>query len=806
MLKNYLLTALRQLSKNRLYSMINILGLVAGLSVYLFGSLLVEYEQSHDAFFEDSDRIYSVATVLSVNANIGLRAIDSAYSALGPIIRTQIPEVEVVSRSTRSEFLVTLGANDFYQTILFVEDGFTDIFDLDYIEGDSSALKEPLGLLMTKSAARKYFGEGPVLGRVIILDHDKVLTVRAVVEDLPLNSHFNSALVFPSRFEFVAPLTLLKTDTFDPIEGDWGNLNLGDLTYVKIPAGFTGEWLQTEVDKIYEEHFPLKEDDFVSAFEVRKLAEANTFLWSATGMPVIETIQLLALLVLIIAIVNYTNLATAQSLRRTREVGLRKTMGAGPGQLLAQFLVESVLITSIAMVISIVILEIVIPPFNAMLGKALVLDYGKILVWLVSTTLIVGLVAGTYPAYLITRTSPMHALRDSVATSVRGGYFRSLMLGVQFAISIFMMAIVMVVYFQNAKLEESGNIFPRSQVVTLQRLDVDSIQMRLDSLRNELLAIPGVTGVAYSGQVPFEQRTSRLEVSAVQGDDAEKVDPNLIDVGEGFFALYDIKILKGRSLGTEISDDMAKEDVFNLNVVVNKMFLDQIGYSLDSIDSVFYDLGDEDQPRRYRIVGIVEDQNFLGFHNQLRPIVFIQQPDGFRIGSIRIQGREVAATLADIEKVWKRVIPDYPIQLHFLDETFENVFKIFAGMGIALAGFAFLAMALSMVGLFGLAAFMVERRTREIGIRKVMGANKMQIVSLLIWQFSKPVMWACLVALPLAYLASNTYLDFFQNRLSLAGGFILLAGLLGISLAWAIVSVHALKVANQNPIHALRYE
>ncbi len=806
MLLNYLVTAFRQLSKNRLYSAINILGLVAGLTVYLFGSLLVEYEQSHDAFFEDSDRIYSVATGLSANANVGIRAIDSAYSALGPILEAQIPELEVVSRTSRSEFLVTQGANNFYQTILFVDDGFTDIFALEYVEGDSSALDDPLGILITRSAAEKYFGKGSALGRLLTLDHDKALTVRAVVKDLPLNSHFNSALVFPSSFEFVAPYSLLKTKEFDPEAGNWGSLNLGDLTYIKIPAGFTQEWLQSRIDEVYQDHFPLKEEDFVSGFEVRKLVEANTFLWAAIGMPVIETIQLLALLVLIVAIVNYTNLATAQSLRRTREVGLRKTMGAGRNQLLVQFLVESLLIAGIAMVISLGILELVVQPFNELLGKALMMDYSKIIPWLVTTTLVVGLVAGTYPAYLITRTNPIDALRDGAATSVRGGYFRSLMLGVQFAISIFMTAIVLVVYFQNSKLEESGDIFPRSQVVTLQRLDVDSVQERLDALKNELLTIPGVAGVAFSGQVPFEQRTSRLEVSVVQGEDAEKLDPNLIEVGEGFFALYDIKLLMGRELGRSISDDIVKEDVYSANVVVNKMFLDLLGYSLDSIDTVFYELSDEGQSRRYRIVGVVEDQNFLGFHNQLRPIVFIQQPKAFRMGSIRIKGRDIAATLADIERVWKRVIPDYPVQLHFLDETFENVFKIFAGMSSTLAGFAFLAMALSMVGLFGLAAFMVERRTREIGIRKVMGANKQQIVSLLIWQFSKPVIWACFIALPLAYLASSTYLDFFQNRLPLVGGFVLLAGLLGVLLAWAIVSVHALKVANRNPIHALRYE
>lgn len=274
----------------------------------------------------------------------------------------------------------------------------------------------------------------------------------------------------------------------------------------------------------------------------------------------------------------------------------------------------------------------------------------------------------------------------------------------------------------------------------------------------------------------------------------------------GFFALYNIPLLSGRLLGEEISDDTVKEDVYAANVIVNELLLVKLGYALDSENPVFHDFSNTRPSRTYSIVGVVPDQNFLGFHNQIKPMIFLMNPDDYRVASVRIRGRGIQATLADIENTWDEVMPDYPIQVQFLDETFNDVFKIYSAMTKTMTGFAFLAMTLSMVGLFGLAAFMVERRTREIGIRKVMGASLGQIVRLLIWQFSKPVMWASLVSLPAAYFASNTYLDFFADRLSLPGGIIALAGITGILLSWGIVSIHAYRIATTNPVHALRYE
>lgn len=807
MLKNYLISAWRNILKNRLYAAINILGLVVGLSVYVFSSLLASYEHSHDLFFKNAQRTFTVGSIFSATADIGVNQTDGVYSALGPFIESEVPEIEAVARTLHREFLVSIDADDYYQGIRFADAALLKIFDLEYIEGDDSALDDPMGLLLTETAANKFFGNDTALGKTVTLDHDTTLHVTAVVRDLPPNTHFNSAIAGSNQFEVVAPLAALKAAADYDLAGDWGNLSMGDMTYMLLPADTPESWVQSKLDGLYDSHYP-DESELITRFRVRPLVEANTIIWDAIGLPVIEVIQLLGLLVLVVAIVNYTNLATAQSLGRAREVGMRKTMGAGQGQLLLQFLIESLSIATISMFVALAFLEIMVPLFNSSMGRALSINYTVTLPWLVLTTLIVGLVAGAYPSYMITQTSPIEALRDGGSKGVKGSLFRSIMLGLQFAISIFMLAIVLVVYFQNSKIESSSQIYPKSQILTLQRLQVESIQERLETLRNELKAIPGVTDVAYSSQVPFEQNNSSFIAGPVQGDEAQAFMMNHISVDFDFMQTYDIPLLKGRPLSREVSGDVLLEDQTEINVIVNELALTRLGFAsaADAINKIFYDFSKERETRAYTIVGVMPDQNFLGLFNKIKPIVFWVVPKNYRIGSIRIRGVGMQATIQAIENAWDEVIPDYPIQTLFLDETFGEIFSIISAMTKVLSGFAFLALTLSMIGLFGLAAFMAESRTKEIGIRKVMGASLIQIVRMLIWQFSKPVMWALLVALPVAYFASNIYLDFFADRLELTEGIVLGSGIIAVAFSWAIVAIHAVKIARSSPINALRHE
>jgi putative ABC transport system permease protein len=808
MIKNYLLIAWRQILKNKLYASINILGLVVGISVYIYGSLLVTYERSHDAFYENSARIFTAGSLFSATANIGVAETDGIYTAFAPFIIAEVEELEEVARIVQAEFLLSVDDEHFYQNIRFADPSFMKIFNFDYLEGDDRALDDPSGLLMTKSSATKFFGSSPALGRVLTLDHGMSLHVTAVVADLPPNTHFNSSIVGGNKFEMVAPLAALNRVSDYDLAGNFNNLSSGDYTYILLPEDKSRAWLQAKLDAVYERHFPTEVREFITGINVRPLVEANTMLWDAVGLPVLDSIRILAFLVLVVAIANYTNLATAQSLGRSREIGLRKTMGASRGQLVIQFMVESLCIAAISMLIALAILEVVVPIFNVAMGRGVVLDYSVTLPWLLFTTLGVGLVAGAYPAYLITRASPIDALRDGGAKGAKGGRVRSVMLGLQFSISIFMLALVLVVYFQNQEIESSSRIYPKSEIITLERLDVESIRPRLGTLRNELEALPGVEKVAYSSLLPYTFSSSRFLGGRVQGDKDASVMINRVIVDEHFLSTYNIPLLAGRDFSVEVANDTLVEEVFAVNVILNELAIRKLGFSSpnDALNQVFYDFPDDRETRAYTIVGIMPDQNFQGFHQQIKPTAFYHYPDELRYASIRVSGDTLADTLIEVEAVWDDVIPDYPIQSEFLDDTFNQIFQIFGAMTIFIGGFAFIALALSLIGLFGLSAFMAESRTKEIGIRKVMGANMIQIVQLLIWQFSKPALWALLVAMPLAYLAADTYLNFFANRIGITAGIVAGAGVVAVVFAWVIVAVHAIKIARANPIKALRHE
>ena len=809
MIENYFTSAWRQLVKNKLYASINVLGLVVGLAIYVFGTLLVDYEQGHDRFFANYDRIYTAGSVFSPTANVGITENTGIYTGFKPLIETDAPEIEAVVRTVNREFLVSAAKDDYYQEVRFADNEFFSIFDFEFVEGDSSALMDPLGVVLSEDAADKFFGDGVALGKTLTLDHETQLHVTGVIKNLRRDSHFVSTLLGDAEFELLAPLSALNRATDYDLAGNFNNLSGGDLTYILLPEGKGLSWLQDVLDGIYENRFPEDEREFISSIKARPISQANTIIWDMIGIPVISSVRLLAFLVLVVAIVNYTNLATAQSLGRAREVGIRKTMGAQRHQLLIQFLVEGVLITLVSMFIAMALIELIIPNFNAVTDKVLTLDYANTLPWLLATTLIVGLVAGVYPAYLITRVTPIDALRDKSSSGSGSNRFRSVMLGVQFSIAIFMLALVLVVFFQNKKVEEAGDIYPKSQIIVLPRIGVESIQNRHETFKSEVLKIPGVELVSYSSDVPYRQNNSSTKVGPVKGEEENSFSIKQLAVDEDFFETYKIPVLAGRNLSSGIAQDVLKRDMLELNVVVNELAAEKLGYdpkSLETIGKTYYDFPDEREARAFHIVGIVPTQNFQGFHNEAKPGVFFLRPEDFVDVSIRVKGRNLADTLETIEETWKVVIPEYPMQSEFLDATFEDTYSVFRSMNQVLGGFAFVALTLSLIGLFGLAAFMAQSRTREIGIRKVMGANMIQIVRLLILQFSQPVMWALIFALPLSYFAASQYLNFFADRISLPIGIVLLAGLVTVLFSWAIVAIHAVGVARANPIAALRHD
>jgi putative ABC transport system permease protein len=815
MFGNYIKLALRNLFKNRLYATINVVGLTIGLTVYLFANLMAEYENTHDAFFEKADHIFSVGSIVNPAADMGIKEIDAVFSAVGPLIKTDLnQDVEGVARTIRRQYLLSVGDKHFYQDMIFADTDFTKIFDFNYISGDGTVINDPSSIIITKSMAEKLFpGENP-MGKTITLDHKDNLTIAAVIEDLPANSHFGSSLVNEQKFQFVASLQAYERISSWSMEGQWSNLSMGNNTYVLTKNIHDKAWLQTKIDGIYERHVSEERQELISGFRIRSVVEINSAVWDMIGIPVIGSIKILSIMILIVACVNYTNLATAQTLRRTREVGLRKALGAGKPELLAQFLIESVTVTLLAMFAAIAILELIIPLFNEASGKVVALDYAGILPWLTMTTLSVGLLAGAYPSYLITRTNAIEALRDLGSKGKGSSRFRSIMVGLQFGLSIFMLAGVTVMYTQNIMLKESSNIFPKDQVVNLNRINTTDIRPRWETLKTQLKALPGVEDVSLVSQIPFDQSTSAVGGTQHRGDKATEVPLNILAGDEDFITTFDMKLIAGRYLSKDVArDTMIRNDereitVFELNVLVNELALSQLGFASPdaAVGQIFYDIPEERETIVYTIVGVVKDVNFMGLWNGVKSNVIYNDPLRNNYMSIKMKGGMIPKTIEDIEATWKEIVPDYPIQRAFLSETFEGVFGIFKALNAALAIFAAVALLLALIGLFGLAAFMAQQRTKEIGLRKVMGAKVSQIIKLLIWQFSIPVFGALVIALPLSYLSSSVYLDFFSDRIPMPIVSLLMTGAIAILLSWITVAIHAARVAHTNPINALRYE
>ena len=617
-------------------------------------------------------------------------------------------------------------------------------------------------------------------------------------------------IIMDAPFEMVMPIKALSKMTGFDEAGDWYNLGLQNMSYVLLPEHLDGEWLQAQLDNMYERIIPDRAKELLGGFWIVPLQDANTAIWDSFGLPVINVIEILGFLVLIVACVNYTNLATAQSLGRSREVGMRKTMGAGRGQLLVQFLIESIVVATVAMVAAVAVLELVIPLFNNAANKGLALDYLATLPYLIATILAVGLGAGLYPAWLITRSSPIDALRDTARKGKKGSLMRSVMIGGQFAISAFMLAIVSIVFMQNEQVKQESYEFPRSEIYVLQRLDSEAVAGRLDTLRNELEALPNVDSVSYGFQVPYEQNNVTTNVAAAPGDEAGKFTMQQLLMTPEYLDTYDIPVMAGRPLRRDMANDKIVEGDEVANVLINELAVQSLGFASneDAVNQRFYGFAEEEWNtiREFVIVGVVPTQNITGLFNSEKPWMYAWSEPMLRIGSVRISGGNMLEAVENIEAVWDRVYPEYPMQGRFLDDVFDDVYNVLKLMNTALAGFAFLALALAMFGLFGLAAFMATQRTKEIGVRKVLGASSAQIARLLVWQFSRPVLWALVVALPAAFFASNIYLDFFADRVESPLLILAVAGAIAVMLAWGTVAGHAFRIARANPVLALRYE
>lgn len=808
MILSYITIALRNLLKHKLFALINIVGLTLGLLIFMFSVLLATYEENHDHMFDKRERIYTLASKFAPTSGEAIGLYPDSATAYGPLIRNRLPELEAVARAVHRIKQVTIDNDSYYLGTRFVDKDFTRIFNFNYIHGDETALDRPDGLMLTRSLAEQLFGSADAMGKTVKVEQSIELQVTAVIEDIAADSHLNSDMRPKYALGLIASYhALTQIDKFT-LEGEMGNNSAA--IYVLLPENRDQSWLQHEADAMFDAHTPEEDREYTEALRVRPLIMSNTMVWDAMGFPVMIAAQVLGLMVLIIAALNYTNLAAAQSFGRVREVGLRKALGASKEQLLQQFLIESLTIASFAMLLALAAIEWLVPLYNSGTGKAVALNYSQVLPYAIGITLLVGLGAGAYPAYQISRHQPIESLRGGANKAGGSQWFRNILIAAQFSLSIFMLAMVMVVYFQNAKMQELSASFNKSDTLVLGRMDVEAIVPKQEALKQQLLNKEGIASASYSNAVPFQSGGYRRRAAARAGDDAGRFDVSFVSIDFDYLRNYRQELIAGRNFDKQRSQDIFEDLRTTINVIVNERMLQKLGISSAeaAIGQNFYKILDEKYPteREYHIIGVVADSYFFGVHQPIPPTGFMVRPEDYRFLSLHLLPNKRQQGVLNTEQTWDALIPNYPIQSKFLTYYFRLFYRIAEGINAVISGFAGIALMLSLIGLFGLAAFMAQRRTREIGIRKVLGASLGQVIGLLVWQISKPVLWSVLIAVPLSYLAAGMYIDFFPESIQSILPFVAIAVIIAIVMAWGIVAIHAWRVARQRPVHSLRYE
>ena len=814
MFKNYVRVALRAMRKQALYTFINIFGLAVGLACCILMVLYVQDEFAFDRFHTHADDTYRLVETHTNERGSSQGA--SVMGPLGPTLVETFPEVthsaRVMGRSMLGRAAFTYGANNFYEgDHLATESSFFEVFDFELLQGDpATALEAPSSVVLTETAVRRYFGDADPMGQTLATDRYGDVTVTGVLQDPPANSHLQFSMLL--SFETMRQ----QSDGWRRwVDERWDSAGL--ITYVRLRPGTDPAKLAAKLPAFDAEHRaadawqtrsydlqPLTDIHFGSAeffFDrnAGKRTRAHVYLFAT-----------IALLVLLIACINYMNLATARSLKRAKEVGLRKVVGAHRLQLMGQFLGESLLTTLLALGAALLLVWGLLPAFNAFTEKALTLgliENGGLILALLALVLLVGGVGGSYPAWHLSRFRPAQVLKGSLLTAPGGARLRQGLVVVQFALSIGLIVATLVVQRQLDYVQTKDLGFASEQLITV---DINSGNTRrnFQTMKDLFAAVPGVQQVSVSSRVPGEWKNIPQIGVLTEGMVAEEP-PRMLYFGvdADFVPTYEITLKHGRNF----SEDMASDSTaFLLNeTAAQALGIAEARGQIVRVPNL--DRGNNPEALDFegRVIGIVEDFHFTSLHEDIGPLVL-----GFRNNPIhaidyftlRIETDRYAEMLAGLDAVHRQFDDSSPIEVNVLDTQWARYYQEEARTGRLFGIAAGLAILIACLGLFGLAAFMAEQRTKELGVRKVLGATEGSLVLLLSKDFAKLLGIAFVLAAPLAYLIMDRWLSSFAYHVSPGVLAFVIALLLATLVAGLTISYHALKAARANPVQALRYE
>ncbi|MBC3765636.1 ABC transporter permease [Neptunicella marina] len=841
MFKHYLITAWRNLIKNGLFSGINIFGLAIGLMSCILILLFVRNESGYDQWFEGSEQVVRLHSGFHMPNRPPFDTVRSSGRMMEAIKAFASNEVQSGARVVQQGLSVQKGTDVYPQDVSMVDGSFLDIFPLDFIEGSlETSFKRPMDMLITRDLAIKYFGRTDVVGETLTLccvaSNPVTLPVSGVIQNLPENTHLNTdLLVYMQPRIFADSPNILES---------WGSLNV--YTYFKLRQGATVEQLQERVNYWLNNESPFKkmyEDNVgelpsgmqisdhvklrimpVSDIHLHAKAHAGSMgdLTPLGDYNMIVTFVVVAALILLIACINFMNLATARASQRAREVAMRKVLGASRRQIALQFLGESVMLVIIALLFALAAVELILPFYSQLLGRELHLNLLgdlSLLATLLGLAIMVGVGAGIYPALFLSGYKPAQVLTSTKGAESSGsGKLRIALVIFQFAISVVLIIATLIVYGQT---RYSTNIDVGYRYDNKLILNVFYAQDRLDALKQELEKLPQVKQVVYTSDAPTQDRENNRGYKLLASSDGKAGQPdaqmlNYYSTDYGFFNAYEIEPVAGRvfdpAYGSDkvIRPETLGQDISNASAIINQSAARRFGFNdpQQAIGRTLEVSLYENQIHHLTIIGVVPDVHFRSIKFSIRPSIYLLREDRFNNANIVFSGHDIPTLMQQVEQIWKKVVPMQPIYLDFLSEMMAAQYAEQATTAKLFGAFSLLAIVVACLGLYGLAAFTAERRTREIGIRKVMGAEVSDIVRLLVWQFSKPVMLAILLGWPVGILLMRHWLQDFPYRLD-NWWFIpvcVLAGLLSLLVAWFTVGGNATRVARRNPVHSLRHE
>jgi len=802
MLKNYFKTAVRNLRRNKSYAFINTLGLTVGISACVLLFLIIQFESSFDNFHPKKDSIYRVGT--EFHNQDGISYSDGISFAVAPALRIDFPQVKQVAPIFSNGGQITIG-NKGVQSKKFIEDNFyyTDpeffsMFNFEWLRGDpKTSLSNPNNAVLTQATAEKFFGDWKnAIGKTILFGNKTLFTITGILKNIPANSDFPLSVV--------VPYSALQNTHIKNNLGDWVSTYGGAYTFIVLPPELSEQKFNAALKTFARKHKPAEyaQDGYVlqPLKEIHYDDRFGNFSGHTFSHSLITALSLIGIFLLVIACVNFINLATAQAVNRSKEVGVRKVLGSNRTQLALQFIGETALIVCSATVLAVLVAAGILPFLNRLLDTHISLNFFEntgLLTFIVLVTVSVTLLSGIYPAVILSGFNPITALKSRISSEMVGGIsLRRALVVLQFAIAhILIIGMILVVsqmnYFRNASLG-----FTKAAIINVPLIN-DSLSLtKLDWVRDQLNANRDIQHVSFSFGSPSSDNNWSSDFKYDHAAKSTDFSANLKWADPDYFKTFDLKFIAGRPFHPS---DTVRE------FVVNETLLKKLGIR-NPQDAIGKEINFWDGNKVANIVGVVRDFNVNSLRRPLAPVVMSTWKSVYQTINIRIKPGTEKTVLPFIEKLWTSAYPDFVYEYHFLDQTIENFYKQEDQLSQLYKIFAGIAIFISCLGLYGLVSFMAVQRTKEVGIRKVLGASVRNILYLLSKEFTLLIIVAFIISAPIAYYIMNEWLKNYSYRVPLSASIFILAILGSILIAWLTVAHRAILAATANPVTSLRSE